>query len=302
MKLRAVLRVCGMERAHIRNSQQAKSLRAGTSFYTNYYGNSMIDAWRKERDAHGLFQLLRWYPHGLFRRAGRSLINRIIPVHDASRVNFGSLRRLSPVSRQFGYERGKPIDRRYIEFFLSGYASDIRGVVLEIGDDSYCRRFGGNRVSKQEILHISNANSVATIVANLENAPQIPSNRFDCIVFTQTLHLIHDVKAALVTLHRILKNDGTLLMSVPGISQTCHDNSYPDSDSWRFTKRSISRLVGEVFANGLVDVRTYGNVLAASSFLYGIAAQELTSKELDFCDEDYPVVICMRASKGQQWQ
>jgi SAM-dependent methyltransferase len=299
LMLRAVLRVCDMELAHIRNPRQAESLRAGKSFYTHYYGNKMIDAWKERRDADGLIQLLRWYPVGLFRRAGRSLINRITPVHNAPRIDFGSLRRLTPVSRDFGYERGKPIDRRYIESFLSGYASDIRGVVLEIGDDTYSRRFGAGRVVEQEVLHVNENNPMATTVANLEDAPQIPSSRFDCIVFTQTLHLIYNVKAALATLHRILKNNGTLLMSVPGISQICHDASYPDSDSWRFTKGSISRLAEEVFVGGSVEVRTYGNVLAASSFLYGIAAQELTSKELDFCDDDYPLLICVRAQKRE---
>jgi len=39
-------------------------------------------------------------------------------------------------------------------------------------------------------------------------------------VFTQTLHLIYDVRSAIRTLHRVLKPGGVLLATFPGISQT----------------------------------------------------------------------------------
>ncbi len=45
--------------------------------------------------------------------------------------------------REFGYDRGLPIDRYYIERFLANNASDIRGHVMEIADNIYMRRFGG---------------------------------------------------------------------------------------------------------------------------------------------------------------
>ena len=70
-------------------------------------------------------------------------------------INFGDLRWLEPVSRQFGLERGLPIDRYYIEKFLAQHAVDIRGRVLEIGDDSYTRWFGGARVHTRDVLHVN---------------------------------------------------------------------------------------------------------------------------------------------------
>ena len=36
-------------------------------------------------------------------------------------VQLGSLRRVTPLSRDFGYDRGLPIDRHYIERFLSAH-------------------------------------------------------------------------------------------------------------------------------------------------------------------------------------
>src|ERR1044071_606160 len=68
-------------------------------------------------------------------------------------VGFGALRRLTPISREFGLDRGQPIDRYYVEDFLERNAADIRGRVLEVGDDRYTRKFGGGRVSRSDVLH-----------------------------------------------------------------------------------------------------------------------------------------------------
>ena len=59
----------------------------------------------------------------------------------------------------------------------------------------------------------------ATIVADLADAAHIPADAFDCIILTQTLHLIFDVRAAVATVRRILAPGGVVLATVPGISQ-----------------------------------------------------------------------------------
>src|SRR5262245_47647458 len=66
----------------------------------------------------------------------------------------GDLSGLPPVTGDWGYSRGQPIDRFYIEQFLSRHRHDIRGHVLEIGDDSYTRRFGETRVTKSTIVDV----------------------------------------------------------------------------------------------------------------------------------------------------
>src|SRR5262249_27189682 len=126
-------------------------------------------------------------------------------------IEFGDLRRTSPISRVFGFDRGRPVDRYYIEGFLARNAECVRGRVLEIGDDSYTRSFGADRVIRRDVLSVVDTNPRATIIGDLSNAPHIASNTFDCIILTQTLHLIYDVRAALATLHRILKPGGVLL-------------------------------------------------------------------------------------------
>jgi glycosyltransferase involved in cell wall biosynthesis len=212
-------------------------------------------------------------------------------------ISFGSLRRVTPISRVFGFDRGLPVDRYYIEGFLARNASDIKGRVLEVGDDSYTRRFGGECVTKADVLYVSEGNPQATIVADLSSADHIPSDLFDCIILTQTLHLVYDVRAAVATLRRILKPGGVLLATFPGISQIDHYD-WGGSWYWAFTALSARRLFEEAFSAADLKIETHGNVLAAIAFLQGLAAEELRKEELDYADADYEVTIAVRAVKG----
>ncbi len=213
-------------------------------------------------------------------------------------VRFGNWRRVTPISRQFGFDRGLPVDRYYIENFLARHANDIRGRVLEIGDNSYTRKFGGDRVTKSDVLHVAETNPEATIFADLTCADHIPSDTFDCFILTQTLHLIYDVRAALLTLYRILKPGGVVLATFPGISQISNDE-WGDSWYWSFTSLSAQRLFEEVFPSANVKVETHGNVLAATAFLQGLATEELRQEELDHRDRSYEVIITVRAMKPE---
>jgi SAM-dependent methyltransferase len=189
-----------------------------------------------------------------------------------------------------------PIDRYYIERFLRVHAADICGHVMEIRDDAYTREFGGDRVTKTDVLHAVAGNPQATIVADLAGADHITSDTFDCVILTQTLQFIYDAPAAVATLHRILKPGGILLATFPGISQSNRRMERWD-DHWRFTTVSSRRLFGERFPPELVTVEAHGNVLVAIAFLHGLAAQELRLEELDHVDPDYEVLITVRAVK-----
>lgn len=213
-------------------------------------------------------------------------------------INFGSLRRLTPISREFGYDRGLPVDRYYIENFLTLHAQDIKGRVLEIGDATYTRRFGGNRVTKSDVLHVVEGNPEATIVDDLTQAHNIPSDAFDCVILTQTLHLLYDMRTALANLYRILMPGGVLLVTVPGISQVVKCDWGSDW-CWALTVQSVQILFEEFFPNSNVEVESHGNVLAAIAFLQGLAVEELTKEELDYQDDEYQVLIHVRAVKPE---
>ena len=214
-------------------------------------------------------------------------------------ARLGSLRRLTPISPHWGSERGLPIDRYYIEQFISANALDIQGHGLEIKEDLYASRFGGERIDKLDILHPEEGNPNATLVADLTVADNLPSNSFDFIIATQTLHLIRDIRAAVVTLFRILKPEGVLLATVSGISKVSRE----DMDRWghnaAFTSTSAERLFHEFFPAENVKVDARGNVLAAIACLHGLASEELRREELDYHDPDFQVLVTIRAVKPE---
>jgi SAM-dependent methyltransferase len=206
----------------------------------------------------------------------------------------GSLRRTTPLSEYWGYDRGTPIDRYYIEHFLDECRGDIRGRVLEVKNSDYTQRFGTG-VVQSDVLDIDPVNPHATIVVDLAEADCIPANTFDCMILTQTLQYIYHPQAAMAHACRILRPGGVLLMTVPGIIKM--DPNFVGCDYWRFTADSCAALAGDVFGTGQIKVRTCGNVLTAIAFLTGLAHEELSPRELDTADPAYPVVIALRAVK-----
>ena len=215
-------------------------------------------------------------------------------------VRFGSLRRLQPVSRVFGFDRGQPIDRYYIEAFLQRHSADIRGRVLEIGDPGYTRKFGGDRVTRSDVLHTVPGNPQATLVGDLATGQGIPEKAFDCMILTQTFLVIYDVQAAIANAHAALKPGGVLLATVPGISQISRYDMDRWGDYWRLTDASVHRLFGDVFGAENVTIITHGNVLVACAFLHGLAAHELKQEELYYHDPDYQVLITVRAVRMKE--
>jgi glycosyltransferase involved in cell wall biosynthesis len=213
------------------------------------------------------------------------------------RVDLGSLRRVTPISRDFGYDRGNPVDRTYIERFLEAHKDAVRGRVMEIGDNSYTRQFGGDRVTKSDVLHVNPGAPGATIIGDLSKAGDLPTEAFDCIILTQTLHLIYDFHTALEHVWKSLKPGGVLLATVPGISHLSFDE-WGDRWFWSFTPISARRLFGDVFGAGNAAVESHGNVLTAISHLHGIAAEELRPEELSSDDPHYPVIIAIRATRN----
>ena len=213
-------------------------------------------------------------------------------------VRFGHLRSTRPVSRVFGLDRGQAIDRYYIENFLARHARDIRGCVLEVADNAYTRRFGAERVAQSHVLHAREGNPNATIVADLGCRDAVIPVLFDCIILTQTLQYIYEVRAAVQTLYRILNPGGVLLATFPGIAQISRYDMDRWGDYWRFTTLSARQLFAEAFSPGNVSVESRGNVLAACALLQGLAVEDLRAQELDCDDPDYELLITLRAVKA----
>jgi SAM-dependent methyltransferase len=237
----------------------------------------------------------RFVPAGARRRL-RPVRQGFVDWRRSRQPNLGDLRRLTPIDPNWGFERGKPIDRVYVERFVGSHASDIRGRVLEIAAPDYTTTFG-TAVTRVDILMATDGNPEATIVGDLTNAPHIPDDTFDCAIVTQTLQFVYDVRAALSTLHRILAPGGVLLATVPGLTKISPIEDAEFGEWWHYTGRSARRLAEETFGERNVEVETFGNVLTAAGFLYGLAASDLEPVELGAHDPLYEVVIGLRALK-----
>ena len=209
-------------------------------------------------------------------------------------MRIGRIGRTAPLSREFGFDRGTPIDRHYIEAFLADHAGDISGHVLEIGDDSYSRRFGGERVTRQDILHVHRGNPRATIVGDFADPELLPTARFDCVVLTQTLHLLFDMPAAVRQIRRALRPGGVALITVPGITPVDR-GEWKESWYWSLTDRALHRLLAADFDPAKIRVTAYGNLFAATAFLHGAALEEVEAAKLDRLDPAFPVIVAARA-------
>ena len=212
-------------------------------------------------------------------------------------VTFGDLRRTSPIARNWGYERGTPVDRHYIESFLRHHRSDIRGSVLEVQEADYSRQFGGNRVTESDVVDLNADNPRATVITDMRCAVNVPSNTYDCLIITQTLHVIDDMSAVVRECERILKPGGVLLATLPCVSRVCLEYGH-GGDFWRVTVDGARQLFGEYFALETLEIEGRGNTLVSTAFLYGLAGHELDGAEFEVDDPYNPMLVTVRAVKS----
>jgi SAM-dependent methyltransferase len=198
-----------------------------------------------------------------------------------------------PVSRTFGYERGLPIHRYYIDRFFEAHAHHIRGRCLEFRDSGYVRRFGKARTTRIDVLDLSADNPDATIVADLTQPNDIPANTFDCIVCVHVLHLVYEADVFTRELHRLLAPKGTLLIAVPGTSMI--DPNWTEYRRW--TPLGVRTLLEQFFQPANIQVECYGNSLAAAAEMRGLASDEIAPWDLDARDDIFPVEVSAFAVK-----
>ncbi len=196
-----------------------------------------------------------------------------------------------PIDKNFGIGRGKAADRVYIEEFIKKYRNNIRGTVMEVQDSRYIKQFGENRVKKEVILRVDGGEGKNIIKGNFATGEGLDENSVDCLICTQTLQYIYDLKSTAKNIYKLLKKDGTVLVTVPGIKSLSayHDEKW--GEYWSFTRKSLYRMFAEEFGEKNVIVETYGNVKIAMAYLYGLCAEELEEKDFSYNDEHCPFII-----------
>jgi SAM-dependent methyltransferase len=212
------------------------------------------------------------------------------------KIDLGDLDRLEPFCRHFGFRRGNPIDRYFIEQFLEQNATLIAGRTLELLNNSYTKRYGGDRVTHSDVLDINPANGAATIHDDLRTMSTVPDSHYDCVILTQTLQLIDDDESVLRQIHRILKPKGRLLLTVPCISKVGRQDI--DGTYYRFyTDHGIRFVLDRAFQPSNYSVEYHGNVMTATAFLYGLAVHEITPMAFERDDPEFPLIVGVVARK-----
>jgi hypothetical protein len=205
-------------------------------------------------------------------------------------VRWGNLRRLRPFSDRYGYDRGTPVDRYYIERFLGEHAHRVRGNVLEVKDASYTRRFGVG--AHPVVVDIDRRNRDADLHADLNVPGSLPAASFDCLILTQVLQFLSP-ETALGNLWAATAPGGSLLLTVPVLGRL--DPHLHATDFWRWTPGGLAELLSR---NQIpAGVTGYGNLLACVSALLGLSVEDLSAAELEVNDPRFPLVACAYAEK-----
>ena len=213
---------------------------------------------------------------------------------DAGAVTaFGDLP-LEPLSDHYGLDRGTPVDRRYIERFLSTRHRVIRGNVLEVQDGNYTTRFGEDRVSQSAVVDIDATNPNATLIADLQLPDALPPDSYDCIILTQTLHLLRRPGVCVANCFAALRPGGVLLATAPSVSRV--SPTYPEDDFWRFTPAGIAELFSRHWP-GDFTVNGFGNLRTCTAFLLGEVVEELPEVVLNDHDPRFPLTVAVEATK-----
>ena len=199
---------------------------------------------------------------------------------------------LTPIDDTYGFNRGTPVDRYYIEQFLDSNRNYIKGHVLEVGDRSYTEKYSDGDVERSIVLNVLSAgDSDDTIKGNLETGEGIPDGTIDCFICTQTLQFIYDVEKVVDNIIKVLKKGGVALVTVGGISQIIDYERRKFGHFWNFTDMSLSKAFQAHPEVESVETKVYGNVKSATAFLYGLSYDELKKEELDYLDDRYQVII-----------
>jgi SAM-dependent methyltransferase len=205
---------------------------------------------------------------------------------------WGNLRRTTPFSSTFGFERGTPVDRHYLHRFLDTHRALITGDVLEVQTSSYTQRFGHDlgRVASFDIVPLFQP----TYLCDLAHSEAIlPSAAFDCVLLPNTLQHLRELDACLANILRVVRPGGAILASAAGLLPLTGDVA----DLWRFSPDGWREALSHAWRGADLEVTGHGNCLSAVASQLGLALEELTDAELDVHDPRYPVLTTILCRK-----
>lgn len=220
----------------------------------------------------------------------RELFVRGLLSRPVGQIELGDLRRRAPFDPMFGFTRGTPIDRYYLDRFIERIRPEVRGAVLEIGGSRANReRYRFDAATEYRAMDIKRSPDV-DLVGDVHDRGLIPPGTLDAIVIFNVLEHCARPWVVADNLRAWLRVGGKVFAMVPSV-QRVHRQP---KDYWRPYPDGMEVLFSD-FARCQLFV--YGNPLTSVAAIMGIAAQELSADELDHVNIGYPVATCVIAEK-----
>jgi hypothetical protein len=206
-------------------------------------------------------------------------------------IDFGNFKRLIPFCPDYGYSRGTPIDRYYLNRFIEEIRDEVTGNTLEIGGAKQNQQlYGFSRANPYRALDMK-AKTGVDIVGDVHNPDLCRNNSLDSIIIFNVLEHCERPWVVVDNIHNWLKERGKVFCMVP-TAQRIHG---APNDFWRILPDAMGTLFSKFSALKLLS---YGNPITTISSLMGIAAEELSREDLESLNNEYPVATCVVAQKA----
>jgi hypothetical protein len=213
---------------------------------------------------------------------------------------WGNLRRLRQFTRDnFGFDRGTPIDRYYVDRFFEKHRQFITGDVLEIQKNMYASRFGQNMRKVDSFDIEADPDQPPTFLCDLAHCENVlPSAAYNCVLMPCTLSVLRELASCLRNALRALRPNGVILTSGSALLPLDSESA----DFWHLTPAGWREFLPSVWPGCEIAVEGHGNCLAVAAAGMGLAVEDLSTRELDHYDPLLPVtttVFCRKTTTSQ---
>lgn len=187
-------------------------------------------------------------------------------------------------------EREECFDRYFINDYVKRHKKYIKGDILEFcgGNTVYAQKYNeGGGVHLMAFTGHKEAYPHADYFADLEDKSTLPDKQFDCIIATQVIMYMSKIDDVLQNLKSMLKENGVLILTVPG---PIFHHSKNSRHMFSFTEESMNEICKRNFGeNNVFDIKCYGNLEYAMYNFFWMKKNPY-EKEIPF-DYYYTLVI-----------
>jgi hypothetical protein len=225
-----------------------------------------------------------------FEQAVDALCEQGLLVPPFQKVDWGQLRRFHAICKGFGFSRGTPVDRYYLNRFVEEIRERVAGKTVELGGVSTnATWYRWSHVTSFTAVDVRPGPGV-DLVGDIHDPGLLPPDSADAVIAFNVLEHCAQPWVVVDNMRSWLRTGGHAFCMVPG-AQRIHQMP---SDFWRPMPGAVHWMF-RAFSDH--QVRQYGNPTSVIASYMGIAAEELSAEELDATHPDYPAAICVTARK-----